>query len=212
MGRKRSSLRCENGSGGSPLRLSEREGYLLDLLGGDRDFVAIIKWLIEHFGDEPDVMLVERANQGFSSTLKGASISLGAVTTKMADHFRKRRSMKNLLCLFALFPAVANAETLTWDPPTHYEAAPGATPAPLPTGAIKEYRLYDKRKFVRAVPAPTVSTSVIILSGRTYAWEVTAVDQSGRESTYSNSVVWYPTPVPTLQWPPAEPGNLTLGK
>ena len=109
--------------------------------------------------------------------------------------------------LFTLIPIVALAEVLEWDAPIQRENG-----IPLKPDDLKEYRLYDKRIKVKAIPAPTTATTVIILQGRSYAWEVTAVDKNGMESTYSNPVLWIPTPVPTLQWPPVAPKNLELTK
>lgn len=114
--------------------------------------------------------------------------------------------MKRLLLLL-LIPSVAFAQTkiASWEAPTKRENGD-----PLPANEIKEYRLYNKRKLYKTVPAPTVSTSVSMISSQTYAWEVTAVDTTGLQSKYSNAVVFQPTPIPTLQWPPAEAQNLTV--
>lgn len=112
-----------------------------------------------------------------------------------------------LAACLSFMPLVALAETLEWDPPIQRENGD-----PLGPDDLKEFRLYDKRVKVKAIPAPTTSTQVYILPGRNYAWEVTAVDKEGRESAYSNAVVWIPTPVPTIQWPPVAPSNLELKK
>lgn len=127
--------------------------------------------------------------------------------------------MKYLLLAF-LVPSVASAVDLTWDHPTTREApvaptaAPGQTPvptytgAPLPPSEIKESRLYNKRVLYKVIPYPTNVASVIMTGNQNYAWEVTAVDKMGLHSDYSNALVFQATPVPTLAWPPNNPGSL----
>lgn len=113
------------------------------------------------------------------------------------------------ILLLALIPAVAFAETvnLIWESPTKRENG-----APLAPEEIKEERLYNERKLVTIIPAGTKTAKVFTSPGKAYAWEVTAVDKKGLQSGYSNAVVWQPTPVPLLVWPPAAPGSLAIDK
>lgn len=99
----------------------------------------------------------------------------------------------------------ADTLTLTWDPPV--QRIDGS---PLGADGLKEFRLYDQRKRIQVIPAPTIEAKVYTLPGKAYVWEVTAVDKQGLESSYSNPVQWQPTPVPTIQWPPVSPNQLRV--
>jgi hypothetical protein len=124
------------------------------------------------------------------------------------------------LCL--LIPISVKADTLIWDHPTSRlappvpTAAPGQTPVPtytgepLAAGDLKESRLYNKRTLYKVIPYPTNLASVTMQTNQNYAWEVTAIDKGGLQSDYSNALVIQAVPIPTLAWPPNEPGNLRV--
>lgn len=111
--------------------------------------------------------------------------------------------MKKVLLGVFVFVSLT-AETLMWDAPTKHEDGTDISP-----GELKEYRIYDQRKLVKIVPVPTTSTS-ISPGTSAHVWEATVKTFSGSESKYSNAVQWYPTPLPTIQWPPAGPANLQV--
>jgi len=73
--------------------------------------------------------------------------------------------------------------TLTWQPPP-----------PIPGVSVVSYNVYRSTtsggpfvKLASRVPALTYDDRIVI-SGRTYFWVVTAVDQAGRESRFSAEV------------------------
>jgi hypothetical protein len=94
----------------------------------------------------------------------------------------KRRAGLLLFYGFCMcWPAIAGSVTLAWDP--------------VSAGALAGYKVYygtSSRSYFASIPIGTATTYTIpyglLLAGQTYYFAVTAYDNAGNESGYSNEV------------------------